>query len=108
MTISGRGPTRSASRPASGAISTIISVEGRKRTPASTAEYPSEFCMYSARKKNIASIANETTKATRFAPRKVRERKYEKSTIGSRTRGSSSAKPPSPTTAADEQGDDLG
>ena len=38
VTISGRGPTRSARRPASGAISTIISVDGRKRTPACTAE----------------------------------------------------------------------
>jgi hypothetical protein len=37
-TIGGRGPIRSASRPASGAITTIMSVEGRKRTPASTAE----------------------------------------------------------------------
>ncbi len=37
-TIGGRGPIRSARRPASGAISTIISVEGRKRTPASIAE----------------------------------------------------------------------
>src|SRR5258708_26739028 len=32
--ISGREPTRSARRPAIGAIRTIIRVEGRKRTPA--------------------------------------------------------------------------
>ena len=37
-TIGGRGPIRSVSRPASGAITTIISVEGRKRMPASIAE----------------------------------------------------------------------
>ena len=43
-------------------------------------------------KKNIASIANETMKATMFAPRNVRERNSEKSTIGSRTRGSITAK----------------
>ncbi len=38
LTSSGRGPILSVSLPASGAISTIISVEGRKRTPASMAE----------------------------------------------------------------------
>ena len=38
VTISGRGPTRSVRRPAIGAITTIMSVVGRKRTPASTGE----------------------------------------------------------------------
>ena len=50
-------------------------------------------------KKNIASIANETMKPTMFAPRKVFERNSEKSTIGSRTRGSMSAKLTRPTAA---------
>ena len=36
--------------------------------------------MYSAMKKNIPNIANVTANATRFAPRKVRERKKLKST----------------------------
>ena len=44
--------------------------------------------MYSAMKKNIASIENVTTKATRLAPRKERERKKAKSTIGTFTRRS--------------------
>ena len=46
------------------------------------------FCRYRAMKKNIASIANDTTKATRLVPRNERERKNEKSTIGLRTRSS--------------------
>ena len=40
------------------------------------------FCMYSAMKKNIASIAKLTMNATMFAPRNERERKKLKSTIG--------------------------
>ncbi len=44
--------------------------------------------MYSARKKNWASIAKLTKKPTRFAPRNVRERKKAKSTIGALTRRS--------------------
>ena len=40
------------------------------------------FCMYSARKKNIASIAKLTMNATMLAPRNERERKKVKSTIG--------------------------
>ena len=39
-------------------------------------------------KKNIASIANETRKATTFEPRNERERKKAKSTIGARERSS--------------------
>src|SRR4051794_5321850 len=50
------------------------------------------FCMYSARKKNIASIANEMMNATRFAPRNDRERKKVKSTIGSGLRTSAETK----------------
>ncbi len=50
-------------------------------------------------KKNIASIAKLTMKATMFAPRKVRERKKLKSTIGADWRCSTAAKPASPTTA---------
>src|SRR3954453_4977958 len=49
--------------------------------------------MYSARKKNIASIEKLTMKATTFAPRKLRERKNEKSTIGTRARRSATTKP---------------
>src|ERR671926_1669524 len=48
--------------------------------------------MYSAMKKNIASIANETMNATRFAPKNERERKKRKSTIGSALRTSATAK----------------
>jgi hypothetical protein len=36
VVISGRGPMRSVRRPASGAATMMISVEGRKRTPASS------------------------------------------------------------------------
>ena len=50
-------------------------------------------------KKNIASIENETTKATTFAPRNVRERKNVKSTIGTRARISMTTKPVSATAA---------
>src|SRR3954452_465369 len=46
------------------------------------------FCMYSAMKKNIASIANDTMNATKFAPRNDFERKNVKSTIGSALRRS--------------------
>src|ERR1019366_1583878 len=48
--------------------------------------------MYSARKKNWASIAKETMKATRLEPRKERERKKPKSTIGATVRRSITAK----------------
>ena len=64
--------------------------------------------MYSAMKKNIANIANVTMKATRFAPRNVRERKKAKSTIGARTRRSITTKRDQATTARGEQADDRG
>ena len=38
IVISGREPTRSARRPASGAVTMITSVEGRNRTPVSSGE----------------------------------------------------------------------
>ena len=63
------------SLPASGPANMITTVEGRKRSPASSGEYPWMFCMYSAMKKNMASIANETMNATTFAPRNDRDRK---------------------------------
>src|SRR6185436_7365344 len=43
--ISQREPQRSDARPASGAIRMIRTVIGRNAAPASTAEYPSTFCM---------------------------------------------------------------
>src|ERR671928_1262157 len=71
--------------------------------------------MYSAMKKNIASIANETMKATRLAPKNERERKKRKSTIGSALRTSATAKATnaaaatasSPTTAGEPQPQEL-
>ncbi len=50
-------------------------------------------------KKNIASIAKLTMKATMFAPAKVRERKKVKSTIGARLRRSTNTNDASPMTA---------
>ena len=97
--ISGRGPILSASRPAIGAVMMITAVEGRKRTPASSGVYPRMFCMYSARKKNIESIANVTMKATEFAPRNERERKYSNWTIGARPRSSKTTNAANATTA---------
>jgi hypothetical protein len=44
-TIGGFGPILSESRPASGATATIISVDGRKRTPACSALKSRMFCM---------------------------------------------------------------
>jgi hypothetical protein len=57
------------------------------------------FCMYSARKKNIASIAKLTMNAVTFAPRNDLERKKLKSTIGYRDRCSICTKATSATTA---------
>src|SRR2546430_6280245 len=51
-------------------------------------------------KKNIASIENVTTKATRLAPRNDRARKKEKSTIGTFTRISITTKATSATAAS--------
>src|SRR3954454_22498319 len=50
------------------------------------------FCMYSARKKNIASIPKDTMNATRFAPRNDFDWKKRKSTIGSAPRGLAATK----------------
>src|SRR5919107_1027017 len=47
--------------------------------------------MYSARKKNIASIPNDTMNATRLEPRNDFERKKPNSTIGSALRTSATA-----------------
>ncbi len=55
--------------------------------------------MYSAVKKNIASIANDTMNAIAFVPRNVCERNSVKSTIGSSTRRSITAKAVRPTAA---------
>ena len=79
---------RSESRPAIGPAKMITTVAGRKRTPASSGLKPRMFCMYSARKKNIASIPNETMNATTFAPRNCFERSASKSTTGAADRRS--------------------
>ncbi len=68
------------------------SVDGRNRTPASSGEKPRTFCMYRAMKKNIANMANETVKATTFAPTNERALKNAKSTIGTRARRSMTTK----------------
>jgi hypothetical protein len=51
-------------------------------------------------KKNIASIANDTTKAMPFVPRNARLRRNENSTIGNRVRPSTIANDTSPATEA--------
>src|SRR3981081_414416 len=51
-------------------------------------------------KKNIASIANDTMNATMLAPRKVRERKNLKSTIGALERSQLTTQPTITTTAS--------
>ena len=50
--------------PASGAVTMIISVIGRNRTPAWNGVYPRISCMYNDRKKNVANIPSETANAT--------------------------------------------
>ena len=55
--------------------------------------------MYSAMKKNMASIANDTMNATELAPTNERDLKNSNWTIGVRPRISTSTNPARPTTA---------
>src|SRR5579884_4294427 len=52
--IGSRAPTRSISREATWAITAMVKGIGRNATPACSGLYPSWFCTYWVRKKNIA------------------------------------------------------
>src|SRR6187455_2966046 len=83
-----REPCFEAYRPALGAVTTMASVIGRNRTPASNAEYPWISCMYNERKKNEANIPSETENATRFPAEKAGMRKNRRGIMGCGERSS--------------------
>ena len=76
---------RSVRRPAIGAATMIITVEGRKRDAGLERRVAQDVLHVERQKKNIASIAKDTTNAIAFAPKNERAAKNSNSTIGART-----------------------
>ena len=90
-----REPWREAYRPASGAVTTIINVIGRNRTPASNAVYPRRYglCMYRLRKKNVANMPSDTENATTLPAENAGIRKNGNGIMGCGLRDSQKTKP---------------
>ena len=90
-----REPWREAYRPASGAVTTIISVIGRNRSPAWNARVPRRYglCMYRLRKKNVANMPSETENATRLPAENAGIRKNGSGIMACGLRGSQKRKP---------------
>ena len=86
--ICARGPMRCASAPDRDDSSTIMIVSGTSADPASSAEYPSDFCSCSTNANVVPPSPVYTASVVRFAPVNCDERKIESGSIGCATRRS--------------------
>ncbi len=77
-----RDPYLSDSRPATGAISRIITVNGNSRMPAWTGEKPRTFWRYSERKNVVPNSEKNTAAATTFDAANVGILKNDSGSIG--------------------------
>src|SRR5262249_37047624 len=92
-TISGRGPVRSASRPASGATTTGVAVQGRNRRPAPSEEKPRPSWKYSAARNAAENSAADWRNPVALAAVKARTRSSRPGSIGSGAPPSQAAQP---------------